>query len=77
VPYDLRHTFATRAAERGMPIPTLAAVLGHANLRSVMKYVHISQEHMDREMARVDTTLIEGPVSGLQSTRITLKAKVQ
>jgi len=52
--YDLRHTFATRAAERGMPIPTLAAILGHSNLRSVMKYVHISQENMDREMMRLE-----------------------
>jgi integrase len=54
VPYDLRHTFATRAAENGMPLPTLAAILGHGNLRSVMKYVHISQEHMDREMVRLE-----------------------
>jgi hypothetical protein len=27
---------------------TLAKVLGHANLRSVMRYIHISQEHMDQ-----------------------------
>jgi integrase len=69
VPYDFRHTFATRAAERGMPLSTLAAVLGHANLRSVMKYVHVSQEHMDREMTRLDTTLIERPVSALRSKK--------
>jgi integrase len=52
--YDLRHSFATRAAERGMPLATLAAILGHSNLRSVMKYVHISQENMDREMMRLE-----------------------
>ena len=27
VPYDLRHTFATRMAEAGMPLATLAAIL--------------------------------------------------
>lgn len=42
--YDFRHTFATRAAESGMPITTLAAILGHANLRCVTKYVHPSSE---------------------------------
>jgi integrase len=48
--YDFRHTFATRAAESGMPVATLAAILGHADLRSVMKYVHVRQESQDREM---------------------------
>ena len=37
--YDLRHTCATRWADRGMPIQTIAKLLGHANLRSVMRYV--------------------------------------
>jgi len=50
--YDFRHTAATRWAERGMDIATLAKVLGHANLRSVMRYVHISQEHMDQAILR-------------------------
>src|SRR5262249_16997267 len=30
--YDLRHTWATRAAEAGMDMPTLAALLGHSKL---------------------------------------------
>jgi len=52
--YDFRHTFATRAAESGMPVATLAAILGHADLRSVMKYVHVRQEAQDREMERFE-----------------------
>lgn len=43
VVYDFRHTYATRMARLGMPIPTLASILGHANLRSVMKYIHLAQ----------------------------------
>jgi len=42
--YDFRHTFATRAAEAGMPVATLASILGHGDLRSVTKYVHVRQE---------------------------------
>jgi integrase len=50
--YDFRHTAATRWAERGMPLATLSKILGHSNLRSVMKYVHPSQEHMDEALLR-------------------------
>jgi len=54
VSYDLRHTFATRAVVDGMPLPVLAAILGHANLKSIEKYVHISSEHMDAETLRIE-----------------------
>lgn len=45
--YDFRHTFATRMASRGMPLTTLAAIMGHSNLRCVMIYVHPNQAAMD------------------------------
>jgi len=32
VPYDLRHTFATRLAESGCDLASLAAILGHSGL---------------------------------------------
>jgi integrase len=55
VPYDFRQTFASRAAnDERVPLLVLAAILGHANLRSIMKYVHTSQEQMDRETLRLD-----------------------
>ena len=54
VMYDLRHTFATRAAQNGMPLPTLASVLGHSSLRQVQKYVHPTQDHQASEMDRID-----------------------
>lgn len=52
--YDLRHTFATRAAEGGMPIATLAAILGHKDLRSITKYVHVRQDAQNAAMARYE-----------------------
>ena len=54
VPYDLRHTAATRWATDGMPLPVLAATLGHANLRSVMKYIHITADNIEHEMVRIE-----------------------
>lgn len=52
--YDFRHTFATRKAEMGMPLGTLAAILGHSSIRMVMKYVHPTQQHQYEEMDRLD-----------------------
>jgi integrase len=48
--YDLRHTFATRMAESGCQLATLAAILGHANLRSISKYVHPSEKEQHAAM---------------------------
>jgi len=50
VPYDLRHTFATRVAQAGIDIATLAALLGHGSLRCVHKYVHPTAEHKKNAM---------------------------
>jgi integrase len=53
VVYDFRHTFATRFAEAtGGDVVALAAILGHANLRTVMRYVHLSREHRRTQMQR-------------------------
>lgn len=51
--YDFRHTFATHFAEAtGGDVVALASILGHANLRTVMRYVHISREHRRSQMSR-------------------------
>jgi integrase len=54
--YDFRHTFATRAAADGMPLATLAAILGHSrnSLRCVMKYVHVDAGSIDAETMRME-----------------------
>jgi integrase len=41
VPYDLRHTFATRMlVDVKQDVATVAALLGHSGLRAVTKYLH-------------------------------------
>ncbi len=70
VPYDLRHTFATRAAESNVDLGTLAALLGHASIRCVQKYVHISAEHKKSSMKRFDRAQ-----QRRQHARVVLSAK--
>jgi hypothetical protein len=43
--YDLRHTWATRAAEAGTDIATLAALLGHSKLVMAQRYFHPGESH--------------------------------
>ena len=53
--HDLRHTFATRALERGMNYKTLSAILGHYSVAFTMDtYVHSVDEHKRHEMDKMD-----------------------
>ena len=56
VMYDLRHTWATRMAVHTDPI-TLASMLGHANLRTIMRYVHPQSEEKRRAQERYDAAM--------------------
>ncbi|HEV8525433.1 MAG TPA: tyrosine-type recombinase/integrase [Terriglobales bacterium] len=58
--YDFRHTFATRMAQAGVDLATLAAILGHSSIRIVQRYVHPTAEHKRAAMLRYDETLKAG-----------------
>jgi integrase len=38
----LRHTFASQLAMRGVPMPTVQALLGHAHITTTMRYTHVA-----------------------------------
>lgn len=44
--HDLRHTAATRWAEAGADIQTIAALLGHSTLQMAMRYTHPQAEQL-------------------------------
>ncbi len=52
--YDLRHTFATRAAEAGVDLVTLAAMLGHSRIQMVLRYAHPTEEHQFNAMKKIE-----------------------
>jgi integrase len=57
--YDLRHTWATRAAESGIDLVTLAAMLGHSKINMVLRYVHVQQAHQTQAMHRMERYVLE------------------
>lgn len=52
--YDCRHTWATRAAEAGIDLVTLAAMLGHSQIQMVMRYAHPTQPHQSSAMKKLE-----------------------
>lgn len=52
--YDLRHTWATRAAMAGIDLVTLAAMLGHSRIQMVLRYAHPTEEHQFAAMKKLE-----------------------
>ncbi len=44
--HDLRHTFATRLAQKGIDIYKIAKLLGHEDIRMTQRYSHHSPESL-------------------------------
>jgi integrase len=66
--YDLRHTWATRAAEAGIDLVTLAALLGHSKIQMVLRYAHPTQEHQARSVERLEQFVSEQKIALAEQT---------
>lgn len=42
--HDLRHTFCTRLADSGVPIPIIQELAGHSRIATTMRYTHVIPE---------------------------------
>ena len=52
--YDLRHTWATRAAMANTDLVTLAAMLGHSRIQMVLRYAHPTEQHQAEAAKRIE-----------------------
>src|SRR5467141_723028 len=52
--YDLRHTYGTRAVEAGVDVFSVAKLMGHADLRTTERYVHLSKAHLKDAQTKIE-----------------------
>ena len=48
--HDLRHTFGTTIARAGVPVGTIQAWMGHADLRTTERYMHYAPAHDEAQV---------------------------
>jgi site-specific recombinase XerD len=53
--HDLRHTFASRLVMAGVDLRTVQELLGHRSILMTMKYAHLSQEHRQSAVEKLDS----------------------
>jgi site-specific recombinase XerD len=58
--HQLRHSYATRNVNAGMPAPVLQQLLGHKSLSSSQRYFRVSPERLTREYFSVMEFLRQG-----------------
>lgn len=54
--HHLRHTAASWMVMAGTPLLTVAKILGHADIKMVMRYSHLSPDHLGVAMANLDSS---------------------
>lgn len=60
-PHVLRHTFATIAAKKDMPVMKLGRILGHANPQVTEIYVHLDDADLLDAVRALDKPTVERP----------------
>ncbi len=65
--HDLRHNFASQAVLNGVPLPTVARLLGHRQVSMTLRYAHVADRDVETAAERVGNAMAETMTSGTGS----------
>jgi len=51
--HTLRHTFASHLVMKGVDLPTVKKLMGHADIQTTMIYSHLADEHVDKAVEKL------------------------
>lgn len=58
-PHVMRHTGITRLVMAGIDLPTIQRISGHKTLAMVMRYVHLTDDHIDKSIEAIGTGFLD------------------
>ena len=67
--HDLRHTVASQAVASGVPLPTVARMLGHTQPTMTLRYAHVGDHEVEAAAERVGASIAAAMAGGLNDQR--------
>lgn len=55
--HDLRHTFGSHLVMQGVNLRTVQQLMGHKDIKMTMRYSHLSPEHVQEAVEKLDNLL--------------------